>query len=176
MSGRPPGREKEGDLKENERGQNSTPGNKRLETWGGSTRLHEQSQSSGSSPSARPGDGGRGGGRGQRCHPRTALSSPSPSPRQPPPPLLEANKSLRAPVAAPEPHRGGPSACAGRGPQPLTSGRGAAHAPPTAAPTAAEINNLACESRRSRRERFFFLKKGSKQPPPSPWGEGRAPI
>lgn len=147
------------------------PGNERLETRGSSTRLHRQSHSLGSSPSAWPREGGRQRGRNQRCHPRTALSSPSPGPHQPPPPLPEANKSLQARAAAPKPHLGGPSCRANPGPQPLTSGRGAAHPPRSAAPTAAEINKLACERKRSRRE-IFFLKKGSKQPPPSPWGKG----
>lgn len=40
---------------------------------------------------------------------------------------------------------------------PLTSDGGATHPTPSAAPTAAEINNLACESRRSGNERFFSL-------------------
>ena len=122
--------------------------------------------SSGSSPSARPGDGGPERGRGQLCHPRAALSSPSPGPRQPPPPLPEANKSLRATAAPPSqplgpgPHLGeqAPTRAPAPGP-PLTSAGCAAHPLLSAAPTAAEINNLACESRRSRRERFFSLKK-----------------
>ncbi|CAI9170622.1 unnamed protein product [Rangifer tarandus platyrhynchus] len=71
-------------------------------------------------------------------------------PRQPPPPLPEANKSLRAAAAPPSqppgpgPHLGeqAPARAPAPGP-PLTSAGCAAHPPPSAAPTAAEINNLA---------------------------------
>lgn len=60
----------------------------------------------------------------------------------------------------------------------VSSGSGAALPPPIAAPAAAQINNLARESRRTGSNlfcffAFFLLKNGSKQPPPSPWGEGR---
>nr|CAI9688968.1 unnamed protein product [Rangifer tarandus platyrhynchus] len=81
-------------------------------------------------------------------------------PRQPPPPLPEANKSLRAAAAPPSqppgpgPHLGeqAPARAPAPGP-PLTSAGCAAHPPPSAAPTAAEINNLAQKERRRRRGR-----------------------
>ena len=169
VSGRPPGREKKRDLekkkkKKKKKGQDSSPGNESLETRTarrGSTRRELGFLPLGQGTAVQGEEEASAVTRALPCrHRPPALASPHPHY----PKLIKLCRLPRRPRAGlPAPARTsgserpwGPSP---RPSPPLTSAGGATHPTPSAAPTAAEINNLACESRRSRSERFFFSKK-----------------
>ena len=155
---------REEEEKKKKKGQDSSPGNESLETRTarrGSTRRELGFLPLGQGTAVQGEEEASAVTRALPCrHRPPALASPHPHY----PKLIKLCRLPRRPRAGlPAPARTsgserpwGPSP---RPSPPLTSAGGATHPTPSAAPTAAEINNLACESRRSRSERFFFSKK-----------------